>query len=59
MALKYKVFEEKVNKWETLLDRAEEFASQLSPDKVISITQSSTTLMLFICISSVTVWYWE
>jgi len=59
MKVKYKVFEERVNKWETLLDQAEEFASQLSPDKLISITQSSTTLMLFICISSVTVWYWE
>ena len=59
MAVKYKVFEERVNKWETLLDQAEEFANQLSPDKLISITQSSTTLMLFICISSVTVWYWE
>ena len=59
MTVKYKVFEERVNKWETLLDQAEEFANQLSPDKLISITQSSTTLMLFICISSVTVWYWE
>ena len=59
MAVKYKVFEQRVNKWETLLDQAEEFANQLSPDKLISITQSSTTLMLFICISSVTVWYWE
>ena len=59
MNVKYKVFEDRVNKWETLLDQAVEFANQLSPDKLISITQSSTTLMLFINISSVTVWYSE
>lgn len=59
MKVKYKVFEDRVNKWETLLDQAVEFANQLSTGKLISITQSSTTLMLFINVSSVTVWYSE
>jgi len=59
MNVKYKVFEDRVNKWEALLDQAAEFASQLGSDKLISITQTSTTLMLFINVSSVTVWYQE
>lgn len=59
MKVKYKVFEKRVNKWEPLMDEAVEFANQLSPDKLISISQASTTLMLFICLSTVTVWYWE
>ncbi len=55
MNVKYKLFQGMIKEWETLLDQAAEFATQLAPDKLISISQATSILD----VSVVTVWYWE
>ncbi len=55
MNVKYKLFQGMVKEWETLVDQAAEFASLLDPEKLISISQGTSSLD----VSVITVWYWE
>ena len=54
MRVDFRVFESSLKSWETLFQEAAEWASQLAPEQLISISHS--------CDSSegvVTVWFWD
>jgi len=55
MNVKYKLFQGMVKEWETLVGQTAEFASLLDPEKLISISQGTSSLD----VSVITVWYWE
>lgn len=55
MFVKYRTFKGAFKSWETLLAEASAFASELDPDKLISISQSSALGDW----TMVTVWYWK
>lgn len=50
MKVQFRVFRGSLSKWETLAEEAAEFASRIEPERVISISQSSETVI---------VWYWS
>lgn len=50
MKVQFKVFRGSLSRWETLAEEAAEFASRIAPERLISISQSSETVI---------VWYWS
>jgi hypothetical protein len=50
MKVQFKVLRGSLSRWETLAEEAAEFASQIEPERLISISQSSETVI---------VWYWS
>lgn len=58
MRVKYKYFKSDFKSWDTLFDEAAEFASTVSPERLIGISHShgGTTIG---GTGVVVVWYWE
>ena len=51
MIVKYKKFEAKYLKWDTMLSEAGKFASQLGENRLINIAHSDNIVIV--------VWYWD
>ena len=52
--VKFEIFRSPISRWETLFERAADFASSIGKDRVISISHSSDNND-----GVVTVWYWS
>jgi hypothetical protein len=54
MRVKYKIFRGTFKSWQTLFDQAAQFASDVGPERLITIAHSADQAE-----GVVTVWYWE